>query len=56
MSKSKQRIVLFIEPTEYACVTPSRIGNLFMNRLAISEDSDNEILKIVHLEEEGLDF
>ena len=64
-----QKIVLFIEPAEEEWTTPSKIGNLFMNRFAIDEDAKNEILKIYHLEnnlykfyrgwlssEEGLDL
>ena len=69
MSKSNQKIVLFIEPAKYKFETPSKIGNLFMNRFAIDEDANHEILKIYHLEnliesfrceflssEEGLDL
>ena len=64
-----QKIVLFIEPSEYACSTPSKIGNLFLNRFGIDEEAKHEILKIYHLEnylykfyrgwlssEEGLDL
>ena len=69
MSKLNQKIVLFIEPVEAAWTTPSKIGNLFMNRFGIDEDAKHEILKIYHLEnnlrkfyrgllssEEGLDL
>ena len=65
MSKSNQKIVLFIEPAEGPWQKPSKIGNLFMNRFAIDEDANHEILKIYHLEntiynqlssEEGLDL
>ena len=66
MSKSNQKIVLFIEPVAEACYKPSKIGNLFMNRFAIDEDANHEFLKIYHLEnnlirgllssEEGLDL
>ena len=63
-----QKIVLFIEPAAEAWTTPSKIGNLFMNRFGIDEDAKHEILKIYHLEnnlkfslgllssEEGLDL
>ena len=64
-----QKIVLFIEPADRAYQTPSKIGNLFMNRFAIGEDAKHEILKIYHPEnhlfnltygrlssEEGLDL
>ena len=40
-----QGVVLFIEPDD-RYLTPSKIGNLFMNRLAIEEDQGNEILSI----------
>ena len=64
-----QKIVLFIDPAAEAWTTPSKIGNLFMNRFGIDEDAKHEILKIYHLEndlyhlslgflssEEGLDL
>ena len=65
--KIMQKIVLFIEPSVKAWFTPSKIGNLFMNRFGIDEDAKHEILKIYHLEnnlydsthgssEEGLDL
>ena len=44
------RIVLFIEPSEDACLTPLKIGNLFMNRIAVDEDASHEILKISELQ------
>ena len=50
MSKFNQKIVLFIEPAERECYTPSKIGNLFMNRFAIDEAATHEILKMYHLE------
>ena len=50
MSKFIQNIVLFVEPAEAEWSTPSKIGNLFMNRFAIHEDANNEILKIYQLE------
>ena len=51
MSKSNQKIVMFIEPAVgVAPSTPSKIGNLFMNRFAVDEDAKHEILKIYHLE------
>ena len=44
------KIVLFIEPSEDACLTPLKIGNLFMNRIAVDEDASHEILKIFELQ------
>ena len=45
-----QKIVLFIEPSDNAWETPSKIGNLFMNRFAVDEDAASEVLKIFELE------
>ena len=56
MSKLNQKIVLFIEPALGAHETPSKIGNLFMNRFAIDEDAKNEILKIYQLEYQPFDL
>ena len=50
MSKLNQKIVLFIESAHGAYAVPSQIGNLFMNRFAIDEDTQHEILKIYQLE------
>ena len=46
-----QKIVLFIEPNaDNTFKTPSKIGNLFMNRFAIEENANCEILNICELE------
>ena len=50
MSKLNQKIVLFIEPAEEEWSKPSKMGSLFMNRFAIDENANHEILKIYHLE------
>ena len=50
MSRLNQKIVLFIEPYVSAWSAHSKIGNLFMNRFAIDENANHEILKIYHLE------
>ena len=39
-----------VEPSDEVWSTPSKIGNLFMNRFAIDEDATHEILRIYHLE------
>ena len=49
MSKSSQKIVLFIEPSDEAWDTPSKIGHLFMNRFAVDEDPGFEIVKVLEL-------
>ena len=56
MSKNMQKIVLFIEPTVELCLTPLKIGNLFMNRFAVDEDAASEILKIFELEKTSIEM
>ena len=66
MPRLKQKIVLFIEPTEQQYMksiqrllkysTPSKIGNLFTNRFCIDEDASSEVLKIYHLKYNGGPF
>ena len=56
MSRSSQKIVLFIEPTDEAFYTPSKIGHLFMNRFAIDEDPGFEIVKVLELEKTSLEM
>ena len=48
IAKMKQKIVLFIEPVKEPSVTPVKIGNLFMNRFSIEEDTNFEILKVFY--------
>ena len=55
MTKLNQKIVLFIEPAARVS-TPSKIGNLFMNRFAIDEDPACEILKIIELKSNFYNF
>lgn len=50
MAKLMHKIVIFIEPTYAAYETPTKIGNIFMNRFAIDEEVEIEILKICYLE------
>ena len=47
---------MFIGTAFHACQKPSKIGNLFMNRFAIDEDAENEILKIYQLEDSFYKF
>ena len=49
MTKSSQKIVLFLEPSDHAFNTPLKIGHLFMNRFAIDEDASFEIVKVLEL-------
>ena len=44
-----QKVILFIEPSDDAFVTPFKIGHLFMNRFAIEEEANFEIVKIFEL-------
>ena len=56
MPKLMQKIVLFIEPPEGKYITPSKIGNLFMNRFSIDEDASHETLGIYYLEQTFNDY
>ena len=56
MSKNMQKIVLFIEPNDDACLTPLKIGNLFMNRFAVEEDAASEVSKIFELEKISIEM
>ena len=49
MPKLMQKIVLFIEPSDDTHSTPSKIGNLFMNRFAVDEDASFEVLNVLEL-------
>ena len=40
-----QKIILFVEPNEFAFANPEKIGDIFMNRFAIDENASCEILK-----------
>lgn len=51
-----QTIVLFIDPAQAEWSTPSKIGNLFMNRFTIDEDAYSETAKICYLEHTFGDF
>ena len=50
MTIPRHNIVLCIEPSNFAFQTPSKIGNLVMNRFSIDEDANFEILKIINFE------
>ena len=45
-----QKVVLFIEPSDDAFMTPEKIGQLFMNRIAVDEDASFEILDTYKIE------
>ena len=49
-----QKIVLFIEPSEDAWMTPFKSGHLFMNRFSIGEEANFEIVKIFELGKSSL--
>ena len=44
-----QKIVLFIEPSDDAWMTPFKASHLFMNRFTIEEEANFEIVKIFEL-------
>ena len=39
MSENMQNLVVFIEPSEDACETPLKAGNMILNRFCIDEDA-----------------
>ena len=49
-----QKIVLFIEPSDDAFITPFKIGHLFMNRFTIEEGANYEIVKLYELEKSSV--
>ena len=49
MPKIMQKIILFIEPNEDAWFTPAKIGDLFMNRFAVDEDTAFEVINVLEL-------
>ena len=49
-----QKIVLFIEPNDDAFATPFKIGHLFMNRFAIDEEAEFEVVKVLELEKSSM--
>ena len=51
-----QKIILFVEPTDDAWMTPEKIGDMFMNRFAIDENASCEILKSYELCKTSLDM
>ena len=46
-----QKIILLIEPSNYPCEEPVKLGNLFMNRFSIDEEDSSEVLNIFELDE-----
>ena len=50
------QIVLFMHPKKYDYDKHTEIGNLFLNRFAIEEDANFEILKIIYLEDNYRDI
>ena len=51
-----QKIVLFIEPSDDAWMTPFKAGHLFMNRFTIGEEANFEIVKIFELAKSSWDI
>ena len=43
MSKKMQNLVVFMEPSEDACYTPLKGGNMILNRFCIDEDAAFEL-------------
>ena len=52
MTKLKQKIILFISPVQHAYERPTSVCNLYMNRFAIEEEAETEILNIYQFRKE----
>ena len=50
MSKTKQNLVVLMEPSEYAHRTPLKGGNMILNRFCIDEDAAFELSGVNYLE------
>ena len=44
-----QKIILFVEPTDDAFMTPAKVGNMFINRFTVDENAASEISNIFEL-------
>lgn len=56
MARLMHKIVILIEATYATYEIPTKIGNIFMNRFAIDDDLEIEILKICYLEHNLLEL
>ena len=50
MSKIMQNLVVFMEPSDVACETPLKGGNMILNRFCIDEDAAFELSRVNYLE------
>ena len=53
MTKTKQNLILFIEPSIDPWSSPSKIGNSYINRFVIDEEASFELLGVHHLSSWG---
>ena len=51
MSKIMQNLVVLMEPSEYAWMTPLKPGNMILNRFCIDEDAAFELSGVNCLKE-----
>ena len=51
MSKIMQNLVVFMEPSDVACETPSKGGNMILNRFRIDEDAAFELSGVNYLKQ-----
>ena len=49
MSKTMQNLVVLMEPSEDACITPLKCGNMILNRFCIDEDAAFELSGVNYL-------
>ena len=48
-SKTMQNLVVLMEPSEYACDTSLKPGNMILNRFCIDEDAAFELSEVNYL-------
>ena len=56
MSKKMQNLVVFMEPSERACETPLKGGNMILNRFCIDEDAAFELSGVNYLKKSSEDM
>ena len=54
--KMKQQVILFIEPAEEEWRCQESIGNLYLNRFAIDEDTAYEVLGVYYLQQSSAEL
>jgi len=56
MSKLKQHLFFFIEPSQDAYNISSKVGKMFLNQFCIDEDAATELSEVHHLKKWSYEF